>query len=165
MHLTNKQLLLLLTPLMFAVVIWLLGDTIVGNLRYFFPDCKEYKSRSFDRKISLYMGIKAKKVKDERFIKMSSLVAKESDWIVYDVLYKPKIKIKKIKQKRLSYESYKPIPIKLNAIFYSFKTAIVNGKLVKEKGLINKNIKLDKIEKDRILIQDKKGKRWVYLFH
>ena len=159
MYLTNKQIFLLLLPLFIASIVYLFYEEIVANAKYIFPTYKEYKNAVLDKKADIYLKIDAKNSTYETILKKIATRKKEAPWVAATVLYKK--------------TTFKPIPkiiplsqpkyFHLEAIFFNKKVAIINGKIVYLYGTVD-GAKLIRIEEDKVLLQLKKGKRWLYLF-
>ena len=160
MYLTNKQIFLLLLPLLIASTVYLFYEEIVTNAKYIFPTYKEYKNAILDKKADIYLKIDAKNSTYETILKKIAARKKEAPWVASAILYK-KIALKSI-PKKISLPS-QPVYFHLEAIIFNKKVAIINGKIVYLYGTVD-GAKLIRIEEDKVLLQLKKGKRWLYLF-
>ena len=167
MHLTSKQLLLLFLPLSFTLVVYYFSDNIVKNVKYLFPNYKEYFNKNLNEKATIYLQIEAK---DKTYQTIQENLAKRpinSDWIANKILYTEYIDTTPTeKRQSTSVAKRKTTRVRrwhLEAIFSQDNVAIINGHIVKLNTIINGS-KLQKIETDKVLLENKKGKKWIYLF-
>ena len=169
MHLNAKQIFTLFIPFFIALIAYIFDFDIVKNIKYFFPTYKEYKNKSLDKKATIYLQIESK---DKLYQKIQHDIQQRKEdakWIAQYILYKklPKAQVHQVHTQKLQTrpnKQKKPNILKLEAVFSKDKVAIINGKIVKEGTFIN-HTKILKIFNDKVLIQQKRGKRWLYLFH
>jgi len=171
MHLTNKQLFTLIFPFLIGMIFYLFDMDIVKNVKYLFPNYEEYTNKTLDKKAVTYLKIEAKGKLYQEIQDAMIARNKNARWISEHVLYKKmNLKIKsnikrtnstlsrKITKKRLNAKN-----LQLQAVFSKDKVAIINGHFVKESASIG-GVKILKIEQERVLLDFKKGKKWIYLF-
>ena len=166
MHLTSKQITTLLIPFLLSFIIYFFDMDIVKNVQYLFPNYEEYTNKTLDKKAVTYLKIEAKGKLYQEI--QDSIIARNTNakWISERVLYKKMNKSKKIKRTFTHKVVKRRMNVKnlhLQAVFSKDKVAIINGHFVKESASIG-GIKILKIEQERVLLNSKKGKKWIYLF-
>ena len=169
MHLTTKQISVLLIPFLISAMVYIFDFDIVKNIKYLFPSYEEYTNKSLDKKATIYLKIESK---DKLYQEIQENIKKRpqnAKWIVEKVFYKklPKKSIEVINNKKTHGKKNfkeKELVWNLEAVFSKDKVAIINGIVVKEKHLVD-GAEVLKILDDRVLLSYKKGKKWIYLFH
>jgi len=171
MHLTTKQIAILLVPFLISGVIYFFDMDIVKNVHYLFPNYKEYTNKTLDKKAVIYLKIESK---DKLYQEIQSdILARRENakWVAERVLYKkmpPKPKNLYIREKdhfssKIEKKKANLNNLKLQAVFSKDKVAIINEHFVKESSSLG-GVKILKIEQNRVLLGYKKGKKWIYLF-
>ncbi len=164
MHLTAKQIALLLIPFVVTAVVYVFSFDIAKNIRYLFPVYEEYKNKTLDKKAAIYLKIESNGKLYQQIKEKIRNRRKNAKWVVTTVLYK-KLPQKSMKIYTQNGTSKKNITSwKLEAVFSKLKVAIINGTVVKENGFVN-GARVVKILDEKVLLSFKKGKKWVYLFH
>ena len=166
MYLSNKQWGILIIPFFIAFLFYFVSDDLAQRVKSFFPAYEEYTNKVLDKKIAIYLDIEKNDAKYKHIMKALKDRKENAMWMVKDVLYgeyneqKVQKVERKIYKKRKRHIVYK---WRVQAIFPTKNVAIVNGKMVRLGGIIDHGKVID-IQKDKILIQYKKGKKWVYMF-
>ncbi len=159
MHLTSKQISFLLLPFFITAIVYIFSSDIANYIRYLFPVYEEYKSKTLDKKATIYLKIEANGKLYQQIKERIKDRNRYVEWIVDSVLHK-----RTSPKKLLSKKREKPIAWKLQAVFGKLKVAIINGTTVRENGFIN-GAKVVKITEDKVLLRSKKGEKWLSLFH
>ncbi len=159
MHLTAKQISLLLLPFLITGIVYLFGFDIAKNIRHLFPAYKEYKNKTLDQKATIYLKLEADGKLYEAIKKKIEQRKKYAHWIVQTILYKAAPREKHVQKKRKKRTAWR-----LQAVFSKLKVAIINGTAVRENSYIY-GAKVVKILDDKVLLKSKKGEKWLYLFH
>jgi hypothetical protein len=144
-------------------IVYAFSIDVVSNAKYLFPSYKGYTNETIDKKASIYIQIESKSKLYQEIQNKIDARKKNAQWIVDNVLYTRTVKDLKASQEAVK----KPLSIddfKLQAVFSKHKVAIISGHLVKESSRLY-GVHILKIQKDSVLLDYKKGKKWIYLFH
>lgn len=167
MHLNSKQIFLLLSPFLVSFIIYFFDTDITNNAKYLFPKYAEYGNKVLDKKATIYLKISKKDKDYQTIIQRLQDRSTHAKWIANNIFYKYiAIKAPVIRQKsrNLPHIYNKSTNFVLQAIFNRKKVAIINGKILKTSSYID-GAKILKIEKNKVLLKQNKGTKWVYLFH
>jgi len=159
MHLSTRQILLLILPFILSTIIYIYADDITTNIKYLFPAYSQYTNRDLNSKEKIYLKMEKKEKEYNEILNKIKLRKKNSSWIIKQVLYNKK------KQQKIVKKENKKIKKswKLQMVYPNKNIAIINGKIVKLNDIIN-NAKLIKIENSKVLLKQKENLQWVYLF-
>lgn len=164
MHLTRKQILLLLSPILISIIVYLFSSEIVGYMQYIYPNYQEYNTKTLNKNVQLYNEFAAKKEMFNDLQKKIQLRKENAGWMSNYVLYQKedssqdKNTSNSMARKKIDISSWQ-----LEATFPKRNVAIINGKIVKLGSTI-KQVKVVSIKNDKVLLQYKKGFQWVYMF-
>ena len=164
MYLNAKQSLLLFIPFLIASVVYFFEDSIIANIRYFFPTYSEYTNKTLDKKADIYLQIDAKDKVYKEIKEKMRLRPQNTEWIVSSVLYK-KLEKKKsdVAPSKIEKKKAKGSAWKLEAVFDKEKVAIINGKLVSIGSVIDHARVVD-IKKETVCLEFTKGRKCLHLF-
>ncbi len=166
MHLNSRQFLALLLPFIIALIISVLSGEIVQNISYLFSPYEEYSNKSLDSKAEMYLKIEEKSKKYQEIQKKVELRKSNVEWIAKNMLYNKQISTQSTPQQEIIVvdevveESF---VYKLEMIYPKVKVALINGKMVHEREIID-GAKVIKINNDGVLIEYQKGLKWLTLF-
>lgn len=166
MHLSKHQLLLIFTPILISFIFYFIANMIVENINYFHPHYKEVKTTSLNTKTQIYLNLDTKKALFFTMKKNIKTRQTAASWISNTILYKKdqvKTSIQKDITRAIAYKTNTFSTWRVEAIFPKQNIAIINGKILKLGAYIN-NAKIIKIKNDSILLKNKKGLKWVYIF-
>ena len=184
MHLDNKSLLILSSPLILAAGIWFFAaDTLVEGLEYFFEPVQQQKTSSLDEKREAYSFITGNKEEYVSLLKKIDLRNKNRFWIS-ERLYQPyspqSTASDTQSQGDLGLRAPPPLlqfgegnitsPISttpawsVQMVLPDQKIAVINNQIY-HVGQSSNGVKLLEVESSKIHIQTAKGSQWVKLFH
>lgn len=164
MHLSTKQIILLLSPLLLSLFVYYFSVDIASYTRYLFPSYQEYTNKTLDIKTEYYLKIDSKEDTYQTIIKRIKDRKLYAGWIAEDVLYQEKEKIEKESTpKSTEKKKTKAYVWRLEAVFPNKKVAIINSKVVKVSSSINGAVLLQ-VKSDKALLKTLRGNRWIHLF-
>lgn len=166
MYLSNRHLFFILAPMLFGGFIFLFEAEISGIIKGLFIDTARYSNKEMESKVELYIDIDQKYQEYKSYEEKIAARAKNIDFIVDNILYAKEVKeIVPIEAPELPKveEKQKIIDYRLELIFPVDKVAIINGVIVRE-GMKIDDTKILSIKEDSVLIENKEGRKWLYLF-
>ncbi len=170
MYLDNRQLLLLIAPFFVSLFIYFFDAEIVGNVRYVFPIYEEYSNKTLSEKTDTYLLIETKYKLYQDIKEKLELRKTNAPWIAENIFYQEEGLLEQIPQQTFAPQEElpkqitpKPYVYKLEVVYPNKKIAIINGLIVKEGGIIH-DVKILKIEHNRVMLEDTKGVKWLSLF-
>lgn len=164
MHLTPKQIALLLLPFVITGVVYLFSFDIAKNIKYLFPVYEEYKNKTLDKKAAIYLKIEANGKLYQQIKTKIQNRRQNAQWVVDTILFKKLPNKNEQKSQVQTVHKKNTTTWRLEAVFSKVKVAIINGTLVRENSAIN-GARVVKILNDKVLLSSKKGEKWICLFH
>lgn len=168
MHLSKHQLLLISAPLLLTGVFYFISDMLVQNMHYLYPNYQEFQAKSLNNKTQIYLNLAAKKTLFYTMKENIKTRQAATTWIS-DALYEKPEHKKELQSQKNNITSktesqVKALPIfRVEAIFPKNNMVIINGKILHLGAYIN-DAKIIQIKNDSVLLQQKKGLKWLYIF-
>lgn len=167
MYLSSRHLFFILAPLLFSGFIFLFESDISGVIKELFIDTARYSNQEMESKVELYLDIDQKFQEYKTYEEKIASRANNIDFIADNILYAKEVKENapiEIKQELPKAEEKKKIVYyRLELIYPKDKVAIINGVIVRE-GMKIDDMKILSIKEDSVLIENKEGSKWLYLF-
>ena len=160
LYLSNKQLLLLFTPVIVVGTILYFEDDILSYMHSVLPQHTMKKSEILTEEANKYLKINRDRKKYDEITKKIILRKEFIRWMQNHSLYK-KSSLTAVKREEKSVPKNQ---WKLEAVFPKYDKAIINDKFVHVGSVID-NAKVIKIGFDKVLLKTAKGLKWVHLFH
>lgn len=167
MYLSNKHLFFIFAPLLFSWFIFLFDSDISGIIKGLFIDTSRHSNKEMESKVELYLDIDQKYQEYKSYEEKITARAKNIDFIVDNIFYAKEVKeslpievkpeLPKVEEKQ------KIVDYRLELIYPVDKVAIINGLIVQE-GMKIDDTKILSIKEDSVLIENKGGRKWLYLF-
>lgn len=167
MYLSNKHLFFIFAPLLFSGFIFLFDSDISSIIKGLFIDTSRHSNKEMESKVELYLDIDQKYQEYKSYEEKITARAKNIDFIVDNIFYAKEVKeslpievkpeLPKVEEKQ------KIIDYRLELIYPVDKVAIINGLIVQE-GMKIDDAKILSIKEDGVLIENKRGRKWLYLF-
>jgi len=164
MHLSNSQLLQLITPFALASVLYIYSDDVVQYADNIFPTIKQYKNTKLDKKAAIYLKIQRDNNIYMSILNQKDIRNKQSEWIVQKLLY-----TKQKNQSTTPHPSFQRTRVHkrhkwhLEVLYPKKKIAIINAQLVHEGSKID-GAQVLQITAEKILLKTTEGLQWVSLF-
>ncbi len=183
MHLDNKALLILSSPLILAGGIWFFAaDTLVEGLNYFFEPVQQQQTSILDEKKEAYTYINANKDEYGSLLKKIDLRNKNRFWISERLYqpYSPQTTTSNVEaQGDLGLRAPPPLlqfgegnitaptsttpSWSVQMVLPDQNIAVINNQIY-HVGQSSNGVKLLQVESSKIYIQTAKGSQWVKLF-
>ena len=162
MRLTNKQALTLIFPFVVSSIIYMFDVEIVSNIHHLFPIYAEYSNKVLSEKTDTYLEIEKKYKLYKNINNKIELRKTNARWIAENLFYdkQEKVIVELSSKKKNNAKSY---AYQLKIVYPNEKIAIINDLTVRE-GTLIPGAKVIKIQNNRVLLQYKKGLKWLYLF-
>lgn len=162
MHLNNIQLLKLAIPFILIGILYIFSDGLVSNVGNHVVTMQEYENKELETKAKVYLKIQKYKKIYVAILNRIELREKSRKWIVNHLLYNQKVFIKDTPS-YISKKITKKNIWSLQILYANKKTAIINSQIVHEGSMINGAKVLD-ILQNKVLLETKQGKKWLFLF-
>ena len=168
MHLSKHQLLLIFTPFLLSVLFYFIADMLVQNMHYFYPNYQELQAKSLNNKTQIYLNLATKKTLFYTMKENIKTRQSATTWMSNAMYqqHEQEQKLQSLKDnltpKVQSQVKTSPL-LRLEAIFPKHNMVIINGKILHLGAYIN-DTKIIKIKNDSVLLKQKKGLKWVYIF-
>lgn len=169
MHLSKHQLLLIFTPLLLSGVLYFISDMLIQNMHYLYPNYQEFQAKSLNNKTQIYLNLATKKT---LFYTMKENIKTRqgaTTWLSDTILYQKPEQDQELQSLKNNLTSkiqsqVKALPVlRVEAIFPKHNMVIINGKILHLGAYIN-DAKIMQIKNDSVLLKQKKGLKWVYIF-
>jgi len=169
MHLSKHQLFLISVPLLLGGVFYFISYMmLIPNMHYLYPNYQEFQAKSLNNKAQIYLTLATKKT---LFYTMKENLATRqaaTTWMS-NALYEKPVQEQEFQSQHSNLTSktesqVKASPIfKVEAIFPKNNMVIINGKILHLGASIN-DAQIIQIKNDSVLLQQKKGLKWLYIF-
>ncbi|MBD3823436.1 MAG: hypothetical protein IE916_02865 [Epsilonproteobacteria bacterium] len=167
MYLSNRELAALISPLAVAGAFYFMSTPIIEAMSGYFPAYNEYTNKTLSQKTALYLQIESQYSLYDTIIEQERRRAESADWIAGELLYShvrvaPSESLEAM-QTHEGNQTVAEYTYRVELLFPKEKIALVNGKIVKEGDRIH-DATILKIGSDSLLLKNKKGLQWLYLF-
>lgn len=161
MYLNSRQLASLTLPFVVSFAVYIYSAEIVGYANYLFPAQEKYSNTDLNENIDKYLQIQTEIKKYKEVQQKIDVRKRDAKWVADNLFYEKQQSADVVSNKQTDVKKFS---YKLQAIFPSSSTAIINNSIVKEGSLIGDAV-VTKIEKNRVQIKTKKGLKWLTIFH